>query len=147
MILLESRTNKFYHKSIDMFCFIALTKSVAQNIRSVTENTSYWKESICSKESDIKPVVPNRGVIYSTQGCRELIRFSMYHWKDISKMSPNLKPNCFGCRKLYFSFVGCRKAKKVTMEPRRLLHLTPWLIFMKTIYTLNFQVDFLLLTI
>jgi len=37
MILLEIRTNKLYHNSIDMFCFIALTKSVAQNIRGVTE--------------------------------------------------------------------------------------------------------------
>jgi len=37
MIWLESRTNKNYHKSIDMFCFIAVTKSVAQNIRGVTE--------------------------------------------------------------------------------------------------------------
>jgi len=37
MILLENRTNKFYHKSTDMFCFIALTKCVAQNIRGVTE--------------------------------------------------------------------------------------------------------------
>jgi len=24
-------------------------------------------------------VVPNRGAIYNTQGCRELMRFSMYH--------------------------------------------------------------------
>jgi len=37
MILLESHTNNFYHKSIDTFCFIALTKSVAQNITDVTE--------------------------------------------------------------------------------------------------------------
>jgi len=36
-ILLDSRTNKFYHKSIDTFCVIALTKYVAQNIRGVTE--------------------------------------------------------------------------------------------------------------
>ena len=35
-ILLESRTKSFYHKSIDTFCFIALTTSVAQNIRGVT---------------------------------------------------------------------------------------------------------------
>jgi len=28
---------KFYYKSTDTFCFIALTKSVAQNFRSVTE--------------------------------------------------------------------------------------------------------------
>jgi len=27
----------FYHKSPDTFCFIALTKSVTQNIRDVTE--------------------------------------------------------------------------------------------------------------
>jgi len=43
MILLESPTNKFYHKSIDMFCFIALTKSVAQIIRGVTERHSLSK--------------------------------------------------------------------------------------------------------
>jgi len=34
-ILLESRTKKFCHKSVDTFCFIALTKSVTH--RSVTE--------------------------------------------------------------------------------------------------------------
>jgi len=28
---------KFYHKTIDTFCFIALTKSVTQNLRGVTE--------------------------------------------------------------------------------------------------------------
>jgi len=36
-ILLERHTKKFYHKSIDTFCFIALTKSVTQNIRGATE--------------------------------------------------------------------------------------------------------------
>ena len=36
-ILLESSTEKFYHKSIDTFCVIALTKSVTQNIQC------YWK--------------------------------------------------------------------------------------------------------
>jgi len=35
-ILLEPH-KKFYHESIDWFCFIALTKSVTQNIRC------YWK--------------------------------------------------------------------------------------------------------
>ena len=35
-ILFESR-KKFYHKSIDTFCFIALTMSVTQNIRGATE--------------------------------------------------------------------------------------------------------------
>jgi len=35
MILLESRTKKL--PQIDTFCFIALTKSVAQNNRGVTE--------------------------------------------------------------------------------------------------------------
>jgi len=161
MILLESRTNKFYHKSIDTFCFIALTKSVAQNIRDVywktaegrtkgawephatlrtaVENhqarqgaalnkfslsqltrfvllhqrsllhkilevllkgTAHRKESFPSKESDTKPMVPNRGAMYNTQGCRELMCFSIYHWKDIFKLSPHLKPNCYGCRKL-----------------------------------------------
>jgi len=48
---------KFYHKSIDTFGFSALTKSVTQKIRGVTE--SYWKtlhtyrkESFPSKEWD-----------------------------------------------------------------------------------------------
>jgi len=36
IILLESHT-KFYDRSTDTFCFIALTKSVSQNIRGVTE--------------------------------------------------------------------------------------------------------------
>ena len=36
-ILLDSRTKIFCHKSIDTFCFFALTKSVSQNIRCVTE--------------------------------------------------------------------------------------------------------------
>ena len=44
MILLESRTKSFYHKSIDTFCFIALTKSVTQNIRGVTGRHCLSKE-------------------------------------------------------------------------------------------------------
>jgi len=36
---------KFYHKSTDTFCFIALTKSVTQNIRGVTE-TYYLSKGI-----------------------------------------------------------------------------------------------------
>jgi len=36
MILLEGCTKSFYYKSIDTFCFIALTKSVTQNTRFVT---------------------------------------------------------------------------------------------------------------
>jgi len=28
-------------------------------------------------------------------------------------MLPNLKPNLYGCRKLYFSFVRCRKAEEL----------------------------------
>jgi len=51
------------------------------------------------------------------QRCHELIRLSIYQWKDIFKMSPSLKQNCYGfatrCRKLYFSFEGCRKPKMV----------------------------------
>ena len=34
---LESRTKKFYYKTIDTFYFIALTKSVTHNFRGVTE--------------------------------------------------------------------------------------------------------------
>jgi len=37
VILSESRAKKFFHKSIDAFCFIALTKDCTQNIRGVTE--------------------------------------------------------------------------------------------------------------
>ena len=49
----------------------------------------------------------------NTQGCCELILFPIYHWRDIFKMLPILKSNCYVCHKLNFSFVGCRKAKKV----------------------------------
>ena len=76
-------------------------------------------------------MVPNRGAAApcgascNAQGCRELIRFLLYHWKDIFKMSPKLNPNCYGfatrCRKLYFCFVGCRKHKKVGNHCARLL--------------------------
>jgi len=52
MVLLESRTKTFSHKSIDTSCFTAITKSVTQNIRGVTENTAYRKESFPRKESD-----------------------------------------------------------------------------------------------
>ena len=51
-----------------------------------------------------------------SQWYHEPIRFSIYHWKNIFKMLPNLKPNCCGCttrcRKFYFSFVGHHKPKK-----------------------------------
>jgi len=54
------------------------------------------------------------------------MRFLVCHWKDIFKISPNLKPNCYGlatrCRKSYFSFVGCRKPKKVTTALDTLQH-------------------------
>ena len=70
-----------------------------------------------------RAVVPNRGAavpwgaICNTQGCCELIRFLLYHWKDIFKISPKLNPNCYGFAtrfwKLYLCFVGCRKPKKV----------------------------------
>jgi len=43
--------------------------------------------------------------------------FLIYYWKDNFKMSPNLKPSCYGfattCRILYFSFAGWRKPEKV----------------------------------
>jgi len=41
--LLESRTKRIFLKSIDTFCFIALTKPVTQNIRGVTERHSLTK--------------------------------------------------------------------------------------------------------
>ena len=108
-ILLQANWHVLFYCTIDMFCFSLLHKILEVLLKGAASR----KESIRSKESDTKPVVPNRGAIYNIQGCRELIRFSIYHWKDIFKMSPNLKPNCYACRKLYFSFVGCRKAKKV----------------------------------
>jgi len=60
-VLLDSRTNNFYHKSIDTFCFVALKKSVAQNIRGVTERHCVSKGILPSQESDTKPVVFNLG--------------------------------------------------------------------------------------
>ena len=63
------------------------------------------------------PVFSNRGAIYNTQEWHELIYFSIYHWKHIFKMSPNLKLNSYGvgtgCCKIYFSFVECHEPKKV----------------------------------
>jgi len=49
-ILLESRTKKFYHKSIDMLSFIALTKSVTQNIRGATERHCLSKEILSQQK-------------------------------------------------------------------------------------------------
>jgi len=44
---------KIYHKSIDTFCFVALTKSVSQNIRGVTQR--HCPSRILSQqESDTK---------------------------------------------------------------------------------------------
>jgi len=45
---------KFYDLSTDKFCFIAMTKSVTQNIRGVTERYYLSMESFPSKESDMK---------------------------------------------------------------------------------------------
>jgi len=45
---------KNYHKSIDTFCFIALTKSVTQIIRGVTERHYLSKGILSQQESDIK---------------------------------------------------------------------------------------------
>jgi len=52
-ILLESRT-KNYHKSIDTFCFIALTKSVTQIKRGVTERHCLSKGILSQQESSTK---------------------------------------------------------------------------------------------
>jgi len=44
---------KFYHKTIDAFCFIALTKSVTPNFRGVTERHCPSKGTLSrSKDSD-----------------------------------------------------------------------------------------------
>ena len=53
-ILLESRTKKIYHKSIDTFCFIALTKSVTQILEVLLKDIAYRKESFPTQESDSK---------------------------------------------------------------------------------------------
>jgi len=58
-----------------MFCFSLLHKILEVLLKGAASR----KESIRSKESDTKPVVPNRGAIYNIQGYRELIRFSIYH--------------------------------------------------------------------
>jgi len=53
--ILSKKLKKNYHKSIDTFCFIALTKCVKQNIEILEvllNNTSYRKESFPSEESD-----------------------------------------------------------------------------------------------
>jgi len=57
-------------------------------------------------------VVPNRGAIYSAQRCCGLRRFFTISLK-IHFQTVNLKANCYGCRKLLFFSVGCRKRKKV----------------------------------
>jgi len=35
--------------------------------------------TVNKRQGLIRAVVPNRGAIYDTQGCRELMRFSIYH--------------------------------------------------------------------
>jgi len=45
---------KFYHKSIEKFCFIAQTQSFTQIIRGVTERHCTSKGILSSKESDAK---------------------------------------------------------------------------------------------
>ena len=63
---------------------------------------------VCNVLCRVIAVVPNRGAICNTQGCREMILFSIYHRNDIFKMSPKLKTNCYRfatrCRKLYTIF-------------------------------------------
>jgi len=55
---------KFYHKSIDTFCFFAITKFVTQNIRGGTErHCLYSKGSFPSKESDTKLL---RSTVYTS---------------------------------------------------------------------------------
>jgi len=45
-ILLRGGTKTIFHKSTDMFCFIALTKPVTQNSRGVTERHCLTKGSL-----------------------------------------------------------------------------------------------------
>jgi len=52
-------------------------------------------------------VVPHWDAICNTQGCRKLTRISIYHCKDIFKMSPNLILKCYGFA------TGCSKPQKV----------------------------------
>jgi len=42
--LLGDRTKNFFHKPIDTFCFIALAKSVTQNMRGVTDRQTLPNE-------------------------------------------------------------------------------------------------------
>jgi len=71
-----------------------------------------------------KTVVPNRGsaapwgAIYSAQGCRGLTRFFTIslkiHFQAVIKPQSKLQwVRHYGCRKLLFFSVGCRKPKKV----------------------------------
>ena len=71
-----------------------------------------------------RSVVPNRGAaepwgaIYSAQGCRGLTRFFTIslkiHFQTVIKpQSKLLWVRHYGCRKLLFFSVGCRKPKKV----------------------------------
>jgi len=65
-----------------------------------------------------RAVVSNRGAIYSAQGCRGLTRFFTIslkiHFQAVIKpQSKLLWVRHYGCRKLLFFSVGCRKPEKV----------------------------------
>ena len=51
---LHSRTKKFYHKTIDTFCFIVLMKFVTQNLAVLLKDIAHRKGSFPSKDSDTK---------------------------------------------------------------------------------------------
>jgi len=86
----------------------------------ITKNmvVSKWESSPESLEKHFIPVVPNRGAIYSAQGCRGLTRFFTISLRIniqaiIKPQSKLLWVRHYGCRKLLFFSVGCRKPKKV----------------------------------
>jgi len=66
---------------------------------------------------NFKSVVPNRGAIYNTQGCHELIHFLICRYKYVFKQPSHLKSDCYGFatgwRILYFFSVGCRNPEKI----------------------------------
>ena len=80
--------------------------------------TTFWIKWSGSPWLLLTSVVPNRGAIYSAQGCRGLARFFTISFKIhfqavIKPQSKLLWVRHYGCRKLLFYSVGCRKPKKV----------------------------------
>ena len=105
--------------SLEVQCSSALHERTSVQLDGQTKNNNvqyYRRQS--------RPVVPNRGVaatwdaIYSAQGCRGLTRFFTIslkiHFQAVIKPQSKLPwVRHYGCRKLLFFSVGCRKPKKV----------------------------------